>query len=46
LALDLGIINENFFVTLVLLAILTSLTAGAWLKYVLNRGWKLLNEEV
>ena len=46
LALDLGIISENFFVTLVLLAILTSLTAGAWLKYVLNRGWKLLNEEV
>jgi Kef-type K+ transport system membrane component KefB len=46
LALDLGIINENFFVTLVLLAILTSLTAGAWLKYVLNKGWKLLNEDV
>jgi Kef-type K+ transport system membrane component KefB len=46
LALDLGIINENFFVTLVLLAILTSLTAGAWLKYVLSKGWKLLNEDV
>jgi Kef-type K+ transport system membrane component KefB len=42
LALDLGIISENFFVTLVMLAIITSLTAGVWLKYVLSKGWPLL----
>lgn len=45
LALDLGIISEDFFVTLVLLGIVTSLTAGAWLKYVLSKGWDLLKEE-
>jgi Kef-type K+ transport system membrane component KefB len=45
LAFDLGIISENFFVTLVLLAITTSLTAGAWLKYVLSKGWDLLKED-
>lgn len=44
LAFDLGIISENFFVTLVLLAIITSMTAGAWLKFVLSKGWPLLNE--
>ncbi|MCG3175258.1 MAG: Na(+)/H(+)-K(+) antiporter GerN [Candidatus Omnitrophica bacterium] len=43
LALDLGIISREFFVTLVALAILTSLTAGWWLRYVLRRGWPLLN---
>ena len=42
LAFDLGIINENFFVALVLLAIMTSITAGSWLKYVLHKKWKLL----
>ncbi len=42
LAFDMGIISENFFVTLVLLAIITSLTAGVWLKYVLSKGWPLL----
>jgi len=46
LAFDLGIISENFFVTLVLLAVVTSLTAGSWLKYVLSKGWPLLKEEV
>lgn len=44
LAFDLGIISENFFVTLVLLAVVTSLTAGSWLKYVLSKGWPLLKE--
>ncbi|MDD5553712.1 MAG: cation:proton antiporter [Candidatus Omnitrophica bacterium] len=39
---DLGIINEKFFVTLVLAAIVTSLAAGYWFKYVLSRGWDLL----
>ena len=42
LAFDLGIINENFFVTLILLAIITSITAGTWLRFVLNRRWKLM----
>jgi len=39
---DLGIINETFFVTLVLAAIITSLAAGYWFKYVLSKGWELL----
>jgi Kef-type K+ transport system membrane component KefB len=43
-AFDLGIISESFFVTLILLAIVTSLTAGSWLKYVLNNGWQLLDK--
>src|SRR3989338_8041650 len=42
LAFDLGIINENFFVTLILLAIITSITAGSWLKYVINKKWDVL----
>lgn len=46
LAFDLGIISENFFVTLVLLAIITSLTAGTWLRYVLSKGWPLLKNNV
>ncbi|MBI2572257.1 cation:proton antiporter [Candidatus Woesearchaeota archaeon] len=41
-AFDLGIINETFFVTLILLAIITSLTAGIWFKYVVKKGWSLL----
>ena len=41
IALDFGIINETFFVTLVLVAIATSLLAGYWLRYVLSRGWEL-----
>ena len=42
LAFDLGIINENFFVTLILLAIITSITAGSWLRYVINKKWQFL----
>ncbi|MBI4209222.1 MAG: cation:proton antiporter [Deltaproteobacteria bacterium] len=41
-AFDLGIINETFFAVLVLIAIVTSLTAGYWLRYVLSKGWDLL----
>jgi Kef-type K+ transport system membrane component KefB len=41
IALEFGIINETFFVTLVLTAIVTSLLAGYWLRYVLSRGWEL-----
>jgi Kef-type K+ transport system membrane component KefB len=44
-AFDMGIINETFFVTLVLIAIITSLLAGYWFKFILNKGWKLLKEE-
>jgi len=45
LAFDLGIISENFFVTLVLLAIITSLTAGTWLRHVLSKGRPLLKND-
>jgi K+:H+ antiporter len=41
-AFDLGLISEAFFVALVLTAIVTSLIAGFWLRYVKNRGWDLL----
>ncbi len=45
LALDVGIISGAFFTALVLLAIFTSMTAGLWLKYVLERKWPLLQGE-
>jgi hypothetical protein len=41
-ALDAGIINAPFFTTLVLTAVLTSQACGAWLDFVLRRGWPLL----
>ena len=43
IAFDLGIINQTFFVTLVLIAIITSLMAGYWFKYILAKGWELLH---
>jgi Kef-type K+ transport system membrane component KefB len=42
-AFDAGIINAPFFTTLVLTAVLTSQACGAWLEYVLRRGWPLLS---
>ena len=42
-AYDAGIVNAACYTTLVLLAILTSQAAGAWLEYVLHRGWPLLS---
>jgi Kef-type K+ transport system membrane component KefB len=42
-AFDFGIINEAFFVALVLVAIATSLFAGYWLRFVLSKGWALLS---
>ncbi|HSF18499.1 MAG TPA: cation:proton antiporter [Vicinamibacteria bacterium] len=45
-AFDLGIINQAFFVALVLIAIVTSLLAGYWFKYVISRGWPLLTGEL
>jgi Kef-type K+ transport system membrane component KefB len=42
-AFDAGIISAKFYTTLVLAAVLTSLMAGAWLDYVLRKGWPLLS---
>jgi Kef-type K+ transport system membrane component KefB len=42
-AFDAGIISPTFYTTLVLAAVLTSQIAGAWLDYVLRRGWPLLS---
>jgi len=41
-AFDAGIISPQFYTTLVLAAILTSQVAGAWLDFVLRKGWPLL----
>lgn len=41
-AFDAGIISPKFYTTLVLAAVVTSQMAGAWLDYVLRRGWPLL----
>lgn len=41
-AFDAGIISAQFYTTLVLVAVLTSQIAGAWLDLVLRRGWPLL----
>jgi Kef-type K+ transport system membrane component KefB len=45
-AYEAGIINAAFYTTLVLLAIITSQAAGAWLEYVLRKGWPLLGFHV
>ena len=41
-AFDAGIISSKFYTTLVVAAVLTSQIAGAWLAYVLRKGWPLL----
>src|SRR3984957_1597335 len=41
-AFDAGIISPKFYTTLVVGAMLTPQMAGAWLEYVLRRGWPLL----
>ena len=41
-AFDAGIISSKFYTTLVVAAVLTSQFAGAWLDYVLRKGWPLL----
>ncbi|MBI2937938.1 MAG: cation:proton antiporter [Thaumarchaeota archaeon] len=43
-AFNLGIINETLFTTLVMTAIITSLFAGYWLRYVVAKGWTLFHE--
>jgi Kef-type K+ transport system membrane component KefB len=42
-AYDAGIINAAFYTTLVITAVVTSQMAGAWLRFVLSRGWPLLS---
>jgi Kef-type K+ transport system membrane component KefB len=44
-AFEAGIINAKFYTTLVLAAVITSQLAGAWLEYVLRRGWPLLGSD-
>jgi Kef-type K+ transport system membrane component KefB len=41
-AFDAGIISSEFYTTLVVAAVVTSQVAGAWLDYVLRKGWSLL----
>ncbi len=43
-AYDAGIVNAMFYTTLVLLAVLTSQAAGAWLDLVMRKGWPLLSD--
>jgi K+:H+ antiporter len=45
-AFDAGIISSKFYTTLVIAAVLTSQLAGAWLDFVLRRGWPLLASDV
>jgi len=45
-AFDAGIVNATFYTTLVLVAVLTSQAAGAWLDFVLRKGWPLLSGAV
>jgi Kef-type K+ transport system membrane component KefB len=45
-AFDAGIISSKFYTTLVVAAVLTSQFAGAWLDYVLRKGWPLLRPDV
>jgi len=42
-AFDAGIISPQFYTTLVVAAVVTSQAAGAWLEWVLRRGWPLLS---
>lgn len=42
-AYDAQIINAAFYTALVFLAVVTSQMAGAWLDYVVGRGWPLLS---
>ena len=42
-AYDAQIINAAFYTALVFLAVLTSQVAGAWLDYVVRKGWPLLS---
>jgi Kef-type K+ transport system membrane component KefB len=41
-AFSAGIINQDFFAILVMLALVTSWFAGSWLRFVLSKGWRLM----
>jgi Kef-type K+ transport system membrane component KefB len=43
---DAGIISAKFYTTLILAAVITSQFAGAWLDFVLRKGWPLLAPSV
>lgn len=45
-AFEYGIINETFFVSLVLIAVITSLMAGMWFRFILSKGYPLLKPEI
>ena len=45
-AFDAGIISPRFYTTLVVAAVLTSQIAGAWLDFVLRKGWPLLTPTI
>ena len=45
IAFGAGLISEPFFVALVLIAIVTSLITGYWLRYARAKGWPLLEED-
>jgi hypothetical protein len=42
-AFDAGIINSKFYTTLVIVAVLTSQAAGAWIERLLRKGLPLLS---
>ena len=44
-AFSAGLISESFFVALVLIAIVTSLVTGYWLRHVLGKGLPLLEDD-
>ncbi len=44
-AYDAQIINAAFYTALVIMAVVTSQVAGAWLDYVVGRGWPLLSTQ-
>lgn len=46
IALGAGIINEAFYVTLVIAALLTSLFTGAWFRWLLSRDMPLMSPDV
>jgi hypothetical protein len=37
-----GIINQEFFAILVMLALVTSWIPGTWLRIIVNKGWRLM----
>ncbi len=45
IAFDAGIISATFYTTLVIVAVLTSQFAGAWLDYIRRKGWPLLKAD-